>query len=405
MTCLKREKKHFLHVVLAFLLCTAVMVSIAVPAKAFGLSGDWEKVKINDLTTYALVLDSTLIDVSSFDLGIDVEMKAGARCEKWNVWVRRSRGGSFEKVDNIYLDGGNGAASKTICFTRAQNVNAVAITPVASGSFSWSFSLEVSNPVYGSKTNDSSPSKHLTSGGETLPGDWEAVKIEKYNVHALVLDTKLYDVTSFYLDVNVEMKAGAHCENWDVWARSSRNGSFRKIGYVYLEDGFGAASKTIRLSEAMNIDAVTLTPQASGSFSWTLYMTLSNPAYAANDSGSGDGGNYLSGDWEKVSIVDNGREYNVHAFVPTGGMYCRQFDLYVDIDMRANTKCYNWHVWVHRNGVFEQVGEIYLPSGRGSASETIKLGSLRRNVDAVALIPTASGGYTWGISMGISNLE
>ena len=190
MTCLKREKKHFLHVVLAFLLCTAVMVSIAVPAKAFGLSGDWEKVKINDLTTYALVLDSTLIDVSSFDLGIDVEMKAGARCEKWNVWVRRSRGGSFEKVDNIYLDGGNGAASKTICFTRAQNVNAVAITPVASGSFSWSFSLEVSNPVYGSKTNDSSPSKHLTSGGETLPGDWEAVKIEKYNVHALVLDTK-----------------------------------------------------------------------------------------------------------------------------------------------------------------------------------------------------------------------
>ncbi len=97
------------------------------------------------------------------------------------------------------------------------------------------------------------------------------------NIHALVLDSRLNGVTAFDLAIDVEMKAGARCESWDVWARSSRGGSFQKIGYICLDGGTGKAFKTIRLSSAMDIDAVAVTPTASGGFSWTISLGIYNP--------------------------------------------------------------------------------------------------------------------------------
>ena len=402
MTHPKKLRYRIASMLLALLLCISMAGVFAVPAKADWLSGDWEKVKIDTYNVYAYVLDTKLSGVTSFYLEMDVTMKAGARCENWDVWIRSSRGGSFEKIGYIYVDGGTGEASKTIRLSSAKNIDAIAVTPDASGSFSWTMSMGINNPTYASSSSGASGSKSWASASSlTLPGDWESVKIDDYNVHALVLDSKLTGVTSFQLDMEVTMKAGARCENWDVWARSSRGGSFKKIGYIYVEGGTGEASKTIRLSSPMNIDAVALTPDASGSFSWTMYMTLSNPGY---DTGSSSSGGYLDGDWEQVSIYDNGRTYNVYAFALANVMRCQHFDLYVNIDMKANTSCKNWHVWVRSNGNFYQVEELYLPSGSGAAGETIHMPKVR-NVDAIAVVPVADGSFSWSISIGVCNPE
>ena len=405
MTHPKKMRYRIASMLLALLLCISMAGAFAVPAKADWLSGDWEKVKIDTYNVYAYVLDTKLTGVTSFYLEMDVTMKAGARCENWDVWVRSSRGGSFEKIGYIYLDGGTGEASKTIRLSSAKNIDAIAVTPVASGSYSWTMSMGINNPTYASSSSSSSDSKSwATTSSQTLSGDWESVKIDDYNVHALVLDSKLTGVTSFQLDMEVTMKAGARCENWDVWARSSRSGSFKKIGYIYLDGGTGEASKTIRLSSPMTIDAVAVTPDASGSFSWTMGMTLSTPGYDTDSGSSSSSSGYLDGDWEQVSIYDNGRTYNVYAFALADVMRCQHFDLYVNIDMKANTSCKNWHVFVRSNGNFYQVDELYLPAGTGAAAETIHMPKVR-NVDAVAVVPIASGNFSWTISVGVCNPE
>lgn len=406
MTHPKKLRYRIASMLLALLLCISMAGVFAVPAKADWLSGDWEKVKIDTYNVYAYVLDTKLTGVTSFYLEMDVTMKAGARCENWDVWIRSSRGGSFEKIGYIYLEGGTGEASKTIRLSSVKNIDAIAVTPDASGSYSWTMSMGINNPTYASSSSSSSDSKSwATTSSQTLSGDWESVKIDDYNVHALVLDSKLTGVTSFQLDMEVTMKAGARCENWDVWARSSRSGSFKKIGYIYLDGGTGEASKTIRLSSPMTIDAVAVTPDASGSFSWTMGMTLSNPGYDTDSGSSSSSGGYLDGSWQKDTVYGDGKTYNnTYVFVLDEPVSCQHFDLYVNIDMNANTSCKNWHVYVRSNGNYYHVEELYLPNGTGSAGETIHMPKVRK-VDAVAVLPVADGSFSWTISIGICNPE
>lgn len=395
-----KQARRMLCALLAVLLCVSMSGGFCVRASADYLDGDWESVKINNYNVHAFVLYSKLYSVTSFDLDIEVVMNAGARCENWNVWVRTSRGGSFENVGTIYVDGGSGEASKTIRLSTAKNIDAVALTPKASGNFSWTLYMGIDNPTYKS-SGSSGPSSSSTYSGSALSGDWEAVKINSYSVHAYVLDTKLYSVKAFDLAINAEMKAGARCESWNIWVRSSRGGSFTNVGTIYVEGGSGEASKTVRLPNAMNVDAVAVTPKASGSFSWTMYMTLSNPSYSDAPNSSGD---YLDGDWEEATVYANGRTYNTSAFALYSPVRCQNFDLYVNIEMKANAKCKQWYVFVRSNGTFYQVDELYLPSGTGTVEETIHMSKIR-NIDAVAVVPTANGSYSWTISMAVSNPE
>ncbi len=393
----RQPKKRVFFMLLSMVLCVCLAASTAAPVRADSLSGDWEKIRIDDMNLYALVLDSRLNGVTAFDLAIEVEMKAGARCENWDVWARSSRAGSFQKIGYIYLEGGTGEAFKTIRLSNAMNIDAVAVTPTASGGFSWSMSMGISNPSYGS----ASQSSGSVSSGAYLAGDWVLEKVDRYNVYAYVLDSKLTGVTAFDLAVDVEMKAGARCENWDVWVRSSRSGSFKKVGYFYLEDGTGEASKTIYLSDATNIDAVTVTPTASGGFSWTLSMGISNPSYGTFS--DDDFGGYLGGDWEEVTLNDNGSSFTTYAYALRSTLRnCSSFDVDMEVEMKANTRCQDWDVWVRSNGRFYKVDEIYLYDGTGEVSQTVWL-SPARNVDAVAIVPAVDGGYSWTISLGIYN--
>ncbi len=142
----QQPKKRVLAMLLSMVLCVCLAASVAAPVSADTLSGDWEKIKIDNMNIHALVLDSSLNGVTAFDLAIDVEMKAGARCENWDVWARSSRGGSFQKIGYICLDGGTGKAFKTIRLSSAMDIDAVAIVPTASGGFSWTISLGIYNP-------------------------------------------------------------------------------------------------------------------------------------------------------------------------------------------------------------------------------------------------------------------
>lgn len=402
-------KTRALAMLLALVLCLSMAGMFAPQAKASSLDGTWQAVKINTKNVHAWVLDEKLYDVTSFDLYMDVTMNNGTSCENWTIWGRRSRGGSFEKIGTIYLPGGNGDASKTVRLLDSFDIEAIALTPAASGNFSWSMYFEISNV----ECEDSwdaldawEASADTGSFSGYLDGDWEYVDLDGWNVSAYVLADKLTNATSFDLDVEFEMNYGARCESWNVWIRRSRSGSFEKVGSLFLPGGDGEVYKTIRLPRAMNVDAIVITPVASGNISWTMYLGVCNPvsgSSSASSNASPTYGGYLDGDWEEVTIYDNGRNYDLYAFALYSPMRnCTSFDLDADITMMNNTSCKRWNVWVRSRGNFYKAEELYLPAGKGSITETITL-SRARDVDAVVLVPIASGGFSWEISLGIYN--
>lgn len=115
--------------------------------------------------------------------------------------------------------------------------------------------------------------------------------------------------------------------------------------------------------------------------------------------------NSLDGDWEKVSIQDGSRKFNVHAFRLDDWLYrCASFDLEIDVSMKNNAHCENWKVWVGDGSSFENVASIYLPGGNGYASKTVKI-SPARSFNYIAVTPTANGGYSWSMGMDISNAK
>lgn len=109
----------------------------------------------------------------------------------------------------------------------------------------------------------------------------------------------------------------------------------------------------------------------------------------------------VSGRWESVHLKDGNQNLNVHAFVFDQTLTrCKELTLYVEVEMNAGTKCYDWDVWVRRNGVFEKYTQVYLSGGNGTLEETIYF-STPKTIDAIIVTPTAAGGYSWNISMGI----
>lgn len=117
-----------------------------------------------------------------------------------------------------------------------------------------------------------------------------------------------------------------------------------------------------------------------------------------------DPDNYIAmvdGYWESVYLKDGTQNLNVHAFVFNNALVrCKQLTLYMEVEMNAGTKCYDWDVWIRRNGVFEKYTQVYLSGGNGTLEETIYF-STPTTIDAIVVTPTAAGGYSWNMSMGI----
>lgn len=128
------------------------------------------------------------------------------------------------------------------------------------------------------------------------------------------------------------------------------------------------------------------------------------PTYEPTYAPATEPDNYIaqvSGRFESVRIQDGSSTLNVHAFVFNETLVrCEQMTIYMEVEMQNGTKCYDWNVWVRRNGTFEKYTKIHLDSGDGALEETVYF-STPTTIDAVVVTPTVAGGYSWKMSLGI----
>lgn len=112
-----------------------------------------------------------------------------------------------------------------------------------------------------------------------------------------------------------------------------------------------------------------------------------------------------AGHFVDATIRTNYGTVSTAAYVlDTPAKNCTSFDLDVEIEMKKNTKCANWDIWVRSGGNFEKVGSLSLPDGNGSTTKTVKL-KTAKSFDAVAVTPTTRGGYSWSLGMAVYNVS
>lgn len=312
MTFFGNPSKRVFSLLLALVLAAGLLVPGIPQASAKALSGEWEKISISDggqnLNVYALVLDNAVRNCTSFDLDVEVSMKANAHCSSWQIWLGNN--GKYTKSASLYLPGGDGNTSTTVKLSPAQSFDAVAITPTAAGGYSWSMYFEISNVVTtgsGGSSGSGSPSGSGKSdkssifsgsggsggsGGSSgsgsssgtiqndpyssiLSGQWEKVTINSSTVYALVFDTPLRQCTQLSVDVDVEMYYNTSCKEWRIWG-GINGGGFSELGTLSLPAGNGEGSTTLYFSSPKNLDSIAITPVRSGGFSWSMSMAVYN---------------------------------------------------------------------------------------------------------------------------------
>lgn len=324
MTFFGNTSKRVFSLLLALVLAAGLLVPGIPQAGAKALSGEWEKISISDggqnLNVYALVLDDAVRNCTSFDLDVEVSMKANAHCSSWQIWLGSN--GKYTKSASLYLPGGDGNTSTTVKLSPAQSFDAVAITPTAAGGYSWSMYFEISNVVTtgsggsgspsgsgksdkssifggsgnsggsGASSGSSSSGNSGGSGGSSgsgssggtiqndpyssiLSGQWEKVTINSSTVYALVFDTPLRQCTQLSVDVDVEMYYNTSCKEWKIWG-GINGGGFSELGTLSLPAGNGEGSTTLYFSSPKNLDSIAITPVRSGGFSWSMSMAVYN---------------------------------------------------------------------------------------------------------------------------------
>ncbi len=263
---------------LTLVLLISMTSAITASASSDYLSGDWKKVKIEDgsktFNVYAWMLDNTVYNCSSFQLTMDVTMHHNTKCYNWNVWVRS--GGSFVKVGSVYLSSGTGYKDQTIYLSTAKTFDAVAVTPTASGGYSWTMSMGISDvktksaSSYSSSSGSSSYSSSLRTNVRS--GYSESVRLDSCTTSALVFYDPIYRCSQLSIELDITMKNNCHCEKWAVWGRN--NGSFSKLDTIYLPGGDGKTTATLYFSNPRSFDAIAVTPIKNGGFSWSQSITV-----------------------------------------------------------------------------------------------------------------------------------
>lgn len=110
----------------------------------------------------------------------------------------------------------------------------------------------------------------------TVEGHWsdKTTKLGDVETTLYVLNNALVNCTEVTIQINVEMKAGTHCENWVLWARV--NGSVEKCCEFELPGGDGAAEVTFTFDPSLSFDAITVTPTVPGGYSWDVGLGVVN---------------------------------------------------------------------------------------------------------------------------------
>lgn len=102
--------------------------------------GDWEKVRLDlgnsVLDIYAFVYSQRIQRCKEFSIYMDVTMNAGTHCEDWKIWGREN--GAFKEIGRVNLPGGDGETMQTVTFDKPVTFDALAVTPIIPGDYSWS---------------------------------------------------------------------------------------------------------------------------------------------------------------------------------------------------------------------------------------------------------------------------
>lgn len=156
-------------------------------------------------------------------------------------------------------------------------------------------------------------------------------------------------------------------------------------------------------------------------------ITYKDPAYISDPwdgceiiGGQWDGGAYdaavqpaqsdygytaeLNGWWEQVHIQDGNLTLNVSALCFGETVYnCTGLTVNMDVTMNAGTSCKDWQLWGRSGNTFTKLAKVNLPAGDGYTSQSI---TFDRPVtfDALVLAPTIPGGYSFTISMTITDV-
>lgn len=113
---------------------------------------------------------------------------------------------------------------------------------------------------------------------------------------------------------------------------------------------------------------------------------------------------YLDGTWEDVHLKDGSSSLNVSALRLSQTVYsCTSFTVNIDVTMNAGTSCKDWNVWIRSGGSFTKVGKVHLPEGNGFGYQTLYFDT-PVTFDAVAVTPTAVGGYSWSMSLSVTDV-
>lgn len=255
------------------------------------------------------------------------------------------------------------------------------------------------------------PAVHANAETEYLSGDWEEATIKDngstWNVHAFRLDETLYNCKSFDLEIEISMNYGARCKDWQVWV--GYRGDYSKVGSIYLADGDGYASKTIRLRDAATFDAVAIIPTVYGRYSWSFYLYVSNPVTGGTDWSSSDYSSssddaeldLVEGDWESVRL-DNA---STHAYVFDAPLRrCTQLSIAMEVEMNAGTHCYEWKVWSGNGSSYSELGTISMPDGDGGAEKTFYFTS-PRTFESIVITPLVNGNYSYSLGFIVYNAK
>lgn len=103
------------------------------------LYGEYEDMSIGNANCDMLALSTPIVGMRRMTLNFNVEMKYGARCENWTCYTWD--GEQWKKLGVLTVPGGNGSGSRTFYGDGTEYIGWLALVPSASGSYSYSWSL------------------------------------------------------------------------------------------------------------------------------------------------------------------------------------------------------------------------------------------------------------------------
>lgn len=108
----------------------------------------------------------------------------------------------------------------------------------------------------------------------------------------------------------------------------------------------------------------------------------------------------VNGNWERY-YLDNAQTHIYIFEEPLDN--CAVLTINMEVEMNSGTNCKDWILWGRVNGTVQKIGDLYLPSGNGSGTQTLYFDK-PLNLDGVVITPKVPGSYSYSMWYGIENV-